>query len=623
MSDENVNTNSGPAAADLSALSDELTLPQIRTRLSDAEAELAHLADPNTGDRSLAASRRVRDLREFVLTARAAVTEIEGTEFGVPDPEPAPAEDAPAPAEEPPAEPAAVETAPPAPAAQEPAPAVDADAEVADALAETGADVIAVGSGAVEVLDPQDDRVPMFATIGAGTDPGDASLNGATSFGSVADRLRNLTGGQIQRLGAGERMGLWRTDRLAGADLPRLGDDVDVNTSLILDDLPEPIAAAAGLSICGEPIEIQVQGCPIDTTTPFLDSIAGRNIPADNCQVKWRRPLSLSRIGASPQIWTPCDQELVDPNDSSTWKPLGGEVPACEDFCYAEPFDTVLGMIVTMNDQLCRPERVEEASNLIEVMHAVLLEQSAMNIFDANVGADGHFAFDASSTNLGAFPSFVYAIHAVLARTGLTRTAPRQNWTMALDPAILATLGMDMWLAQENGAQAMQMLADAMAAVGINNIVTLKEDGACEGVLTQGYNEPSVICDLKACDIAELADPAAPAYSCVPFGGGHEIPAMPSRSRIRLFNPNNWVHGNRFIVDYAIRTDASLARRNQAELFGERRDLLFRANGCESHEMVIDIDNLCATGARVDSTGTSFPCPAPVAGGTGTTPWLS
>ena len=490
------------------------------------------------------------------------------------------------------------------------------------------------GSGAAGVIKPDVvmepgshvGGAPIFATAGAGQFE-HAVLEGPTTLAGVGQKMVTLQ--RMSHMIPGDapiRFNLYRSDKLAGQNIPRLSEDADANTQMLFHDSDaklgaDSIAAAADLNICGDPVEVNVRGCELDSTTPFLNALSGNSIAATNCVVRWRRPLSVEQIDPGPQLWTACQQEGVDPSDRSTWKPITGSLPPCEDYCTAQPFDTVLGLGVTLNDITCRPERIDEMNRWLEVFHAVLLEQTALSIFDLQVGREHHFAFDASSTAadgkpaVGAFPALAYAIHALVGRAGIDRHSPNQGWVAAMHPSILHTLQMDIELAGENGT-AEQRLREMFSAAGITDIIFTKDFGLCEGVLATGYQGNSFLCNLENCDIPTYNDPGT---GCVSFGGGNNLAPLISDTRIRLFQPENWWHGSTFMVDYALHTSAELMRQNRAEYFGERRDLLFKASNCHSLEMVLDVTNLCATGQRVRHEA-SFPCPSPVAGGNGAPP---
>lgn len=499
-----------------------------------------------------------------------------------------------------------------------------------------GTGVVETAGTEVEVLEPGAHLggAPILATAGSGAHDG-VAIEGPTTLKAISDRMLNVR--RLVHLMPAEspqRFNLYRTDKLKGAEVPRLGDDPDHNTRLLFHEDKatlgaDSIAAAADFSICGDPTEITVRGCQLDSTTPFLDSIAGNTIGARECVVRWKRPLSVEDINPGPQLWTACNQENVDPADRTTWKPISADLPPCENFCTAEPFDTVLGLGITLNDQLCRPERIEEMNRWIEVFHAILLEQTALSIFDLQVGPQHHFAFDAASTavaagagggpapQLGAMHALAYAVHALTSRAGIDRHTPNRGWWVAMHPSIAQTLAMDMWLAGETPpADMATAILDFMRPAGVERIVWTKDFGLCEGVLATGYQGNAFLCNFENCDLPTYTDPGT---GCVAFGGGNNIPELVSDTRLRFFQPENWFHGSTFLVDYSLMSSAELVRQNRAEYFGERRDLLFKAANCSSLEFVLDVSNLCATGQRIRHVA-EFACPPPTAGGNGPPP---
>ena len=390
------------------------------------------------------------------------------------------------------------------------------------------------------------------------------------------------------------RHNLYRVDRLAGLDIPRLGEDPEANTTLLFNrgsEHADAIAAASDYSICGDPVEIQVNGCVLDSTTPFYDALAGNTVPATECILRWKRPFSVEQINPPPQLWTACDQANVDPADRSTWKPITMGLPPCEDYCTAEPFNTIMGLEVTLLDQQCRPERIEEMNRWIEVFTAIERERRAMAIFDMQVGASHHFAFDAASLvepgqpRLGAMPALAYAVHAMLSRTGMDRHSPTQGWWAALHPSIVHTIAADMHLAGDF-TEVRSAIEDMLRMAGVSNVIWTKDFGTCEGLLAQGYQQNAFLCQFENCDIPTYEDPA----NCTPFGGGVNLPPLVDSTRIRFFQPEQWYSASTFVVDYALRTSAEMMRQNRAEYFGETSEFLFMAANCHTMQFVLDCD---------------------------------
>lgn len=653
---------------ELTPITGDLTLNELKGLRDSAKKLRDELrAQPA---RTTEIAKQVRELAAYIAQADDAIAEIEATDFDdVPEPvTPEPEAPAPAPVVTP--EPApAVADADPEPEAEtpEPAPEVepangltrdDLEAALAEQAAKfdadkeamvaqireelsspTAVDDLTTGEGVpeeseastpnpeVEVLPQPGELVggaPIFATSGSGW-LDNVVVEDRTSLADVADRMRNLNRmAHMIPAGMPHRVNLFRADRLDNRDsVPMLGEDPDANSEILFRTAPaarggDSIAAAADLSICGDPVEINVQGCVLDDSTPFMDALAGNSVAAQNCIVRWRKPLSVEDIGVGPQLWTACDQADVDPSDRSTWKPLTASLPPCEDYCTAEPFDIIMGLELTMNDQLCRPERVEEMNRWISVYASILKEQIAFSLFDMQVGPDHHFAYDASATavagddatetdarpQLGAVPSLVGAVHALASRSGINRHSNAQEWWVALHPAVLHSLAYDAMLAGEPGptgasmAEKASWLQSLLAPAGVTNVVLTKEYGPCEGQLYGGYSNNQHLCNIENCDIVTYTNTGT---GCTGFAGGNPLPELVTDTRLRFFQPSNWYHGSNFLVDYGLLTSAELVRMNRAEYFGEERHLMFKISDCESLEFVLDIENLCPNGQRIRS----------------------
>ena len=608
---------------DIVPVSDDLTLSQLERCRESADGELSDLVE--NGDKTIAVSRRVRELRTFISELDAGIAEVSGTEFAAvekpvaaePEPEPDVKEE-PAPASEP--DPV-VDPEPETPAEPETDPVADAARIVSEALDDPDLVAkIAEGIGvqhdetvtADEILDKAEtvNDQPIFASVGKGSD---VVATGPTTLEAVGARIKQMIAGWSQ-LGPMDQLNLYQANRghsLNVDDSLRLGPDPKANNEILFGSKRgDSIAAAAGLGICGDATRIQVAGCPIDNSTPFMDALSGNSISARACRVEWDIPLSFEDINPGPTLWSSncegSDQAGVDPSDQSTWKPVSVELPDCSDKCYAEPFDSVAGLKISMNDEICRPEKIAEANRAIDCLHSILLEKTAMNIFDSNVGPSHHFAFDAAATTLGAYPSLVYALASLTSTFGLDRksSVTGNGLVAAVHPSILRTVQFDMFLAGEQGGSAEAAISDAFRMAGISRVVYTKDFGECEGELCGSLPGNEIKCDITNCGVGDLA------AGCVPFGGGNPLPALAADARVRIFNPENWWHGWEWLVDYALRKDASDLRQNCGFFFGERRDLLFKASNCGAFEAVLDLTGMCATGQRVEHKG-AFPCPPP------------
>lgn len=617
-----------PTPADLTPLTEDLTATQIRGRRKAAAEERQWLRA--NADRNLATADRVRELARFIAAADEQIVAIESVSFAATPDEPEPA---PAPEPEP------VVTAPVAVVAPDPEPAPEPEPEAAPAVADLKAQIeemeraisliVASGGGGEgtgvdpeaaltpdQILDPGQETfmgVPLFATAGSGTflvdGPDTTSVGSGTNFAQIANRMREikktaaLAGGlEPYRINLARRQGPMPDQSIM------IGANEDKNTQLLLRRTPEAMAASAQFRICGIPTEVTVAGCVLDSSTPFIDALAANVIGAENCQIRFRQPLDIGTVNPAPQLWTNTQQNSVVAATPSTWKPITTGLPACTTYCVVEPFDTVYGLRVSTNDQMCRADLIEEVNRWIEVKLAILLESQAMNIFDANAGLNHHYKLDAATLKvsgvpqLGAAPALMYGIYTLLQRVAVNRHVVPTGWTAFMHPTILPTIALDMGLAGENVATAQTFVEDIFRAAGINRIVWTKDFGPAEGALATGYTSNVGLCNI---DSDDQDDWAASGHA---FGAGSTVPDPVSDARIRLAQPENWYHGYTNIVDYSLMTSPELLRQNAAEYFGERRDFLFPISNCGRQEFVLDVTNLCPNGNRIYPKGELAAC---------------
>lgn len=628
----------------------DLTAPILGDRLEAAKSEMEALIErAKAGDKSLTVSSRVRALSGYIVELGEAKASIESTVFEVPE-EPkvekpkASADEAnegkaDMATEEPKAEAKSEE-----PKAEENADdadnggsgssdggsgdtagdkaVADADAIIAAALADPAiAEAIAEGVGVqkehvpadeVEVLDPDAliGNAPVFATGPDGQ--GGRVTAEQINMSQVVAKAKNASAGW-SHMSPADRVDLFRVNRAprglaeefyaggAGAD----------NQALIYrrGQLPNSVQAEAisGLGICGDPVKVQVGDCPLDNTTPFLDALVGNVAPARACKIEVELPLGYQDIDPGPDFWTICQQDAVDPKDPDTWKPIAAVLPECPEKCYFEPNLLSMGLKVTTLQELCQPQAIDRATRIIDCLLAVRLETFAMTRFDTSVGASHHFPFDASVLGVGAKTALELALCHLTAGFGTDRKAglaPGGLWA-AMHPSIFNTIKADMLLAGEQSGSAEAAVADMFRAAGISRVILTKDWGTCEGEMFGSLPPNEVDCDLKNCDVPDLA------ANCVPFGGGEGVlPGLPDKARIRVFNPNSWFGGSDFLIDFALRKSPEMMRQNMGEMFGEMIMHLFKASNCGAFEAVLDISGLCATGQRVRAMA-EVPCPVP------------
>ena len=516
-------------------------------------------------------------------------------------------------------------------------PTPEAPAPVAEAEAPT-----------VEVTEVAEEQVPVLADINTdkiqGTGPvatpktGDtkpqgpailASLDGskftsrggrvveATNLDNVASKLSTIQSDMRINGGVlGSTQHIMTIDKMVNPDAPRAreGSDIDTrnfNSTLVHGKLDEAVMAD-----CRNPVEFETdEVCAYRTDTPFYD-LFPRSVDANACSFEWKQNLSLEDLAGGNAYWDACKQAAIDPADESTWKPIA-ELPSCEDECYntAEAFYTTWGLRVTVDNQFCRADRIQEANNLLAAYRAIELDNIARAIFDGDAGNAGNvFAADLSAfgTDLGLVPALQIAIAQFVNQTLKSGrfTCAESGYFALIPDYVRKHVAIDLSLAGENAGQADAVIRDAFSACGISD-VRMDQDWGCEGNLSgipEDTRSPGDNCVDWNCVDTPLSGAEA---ACPTFGSGSPLVPLTDRARIRIGHTDAYAKGSTSVVDYELRQDNSDLRKNQAIYFGESREFFFGTNP-ELAGGILDLTAICPSGNRIDRTA-SVDCAAVVA----------
>ena len=593
-----------------------LTLGQLRQIVADVDTEDAWLREH--GDRNLEIVTRLRELRVY----RNQVAELVNT-IAAPIPDPVPvaepvAETAPPEPVAAAPEPPAAETAPPeppaAPAPPESAPVTEEKAsELISAELDTVGPPVAPGTGVVptqtEVETVAPDAVftpgknePIFASLGLpqdAPDTGDGSIPAtqATTLDTVSRRLERFLAepAGFQRSSAGGGGGQWldlpmfRKDRMAATGLTSLGrltNDPARNDAVMAAYKADGRLAAIMANLCGIPQIVDGDGVCVRADRPVAELFAENSVPIGRGQFQWYKAWGIGDLdGTAATIWRECEQATVDPLDPGTWKPHA-TLPACDDTCTAKAYWLTGGLQFDTCDEMSRPERIEDASALIDAEIARQGDSQLLRIMDFYSRLR---TYDGVTSGLGALPELVRSMSALMQRAGINREIAGR-FVAVVDESLATTIGVDMALAGENQGLANQAITDAFAAVGITRWIQTPDWG-CEGPLVPDYVD-------AAPDDCELDPCLLPVCGVSDFGTGPPVEALSNRHTIRVVNPDDFRYGTSLVVDYAVRRSPELLDRNQALWRGETSEVLFKRGSC-SPSFRLDA-TLCSNGGRSD-----------------------
>lgn len=593
---------------------DDLSEEKLAELIAAVKAEIAWILEH--GDKTVANMRRLRELRSTENSAVEALNEI-----SAPVADPAEIIDR-TPTAGPDDEPAEPEQPEPEPTDESsPADASDLGVEIPDSVPADLVDQIterviaslaastdgpeAGESGSSPEPAPEETPAPesrMMASLDGARIGGvdNITANPTTTWESISTKMRAASS-TIAGWGATDDMHIMSIDHLHGLREQIggavLGKDKEKNSALIGARGSNPYAAPMLAALCGQKERIDIgQECFIENTSPFYDSLGGTPIPANNCGIEWRKHLDPSVFEDGVFVWDACKQDALDCDDPATWKPYAELPKDCTDYCSAEPFYVGAGLRVTVDQEFCEPDKIEEATRVIQALRRRRLEQMAMFITDS-ASTLKTYAMDPAKG--GIVPNLRIAITNLLIRDQVGDIRCPTTFTAYVPEHLRKLVALDMGLAGELAGQADAQIRDIFAQCGINNVV-FHDTWGCEGQLvTPIAEEQPEICDISCSGETVLTTDPLPC-DALAFGSGTDIEAAPTQASIRLLDPNSFWKGEIGVEDWMLNKDTSNKRKNDGLYFGESRHILAPADN--RRRFRLDLDALCATGNRNDRT---------------------
>ena len=512
---------------------EHLQVDEQKRLIEELKAKIAEIQ----ANGELSAAEKAREILKVnteLKAARTGLAEIEeadavlaSLEAGDEDEageEEAPAEEPAAPAEEPAAP---IETE------------VPAGAEAPVALA-------ASASTEADASTEQTPAKPTF-TLVAGANMGSVPAGKVLDANDVVEQLNYSS-----RMKEG-RSRLFSVNRFSeGAEVLSMENSAIENSRIIRDAQAKnqkPLALTAAACFCGP-----------DEVRPDFDAIGSRRRPvADafatvpvNGGFRYIKDLAINPDSASVQLWDCDDQDLVDPDDNTTWK-------QCSELdCFNEitehPYMIAACTIVNRTHQWAHPDQVRVWLDKIEIEYARLAETALLDIIHANavnpltvgnagnelecygVKAQVEYALASLSFSLGyQFRADALAGHIVIAPRGLIDAMVADEHIRGFDQ-------------NQRRSEIIAMFAD----YGVRLVERLDEATALKAGAT------ATVTALNA-------------------GGGIDTLAEPLRQNpttLYVLRPDQWLHAQGTLVSADWHVDSALLRQNKMLYFYENLEQL-------------------------------------------------
>lgn len=332
----------------------------------------------------------------------------------------------------------------------------------------------------------------------------------------------------------------------------------------------EPLQASARQgTICGPFDNIREIPDAFVTRTPVTDIFPSR--PAGRGGFNYTPSGTLADVDGAVTFWSlhgdGNDQDAVDPDDSTTWKP-------CIDFDCPPSQEAVVEAIVTcvqypITLDMSAPERVRNLNNAVGALRARQYEGKMLQRID-KLSHGYHFTGD-----YGALPSFVEAINRLLPNLNWWNRQEQGQYDLIIPPGAVELLRID----RANRAYGVEAeVADVLA------------------YLTGSIDVRRVVMSLDASISGEPGTPAT-ALSAIgnQAGAMPHIPDIDGVHRVRLVDPAAAIYASTGEMNAGVLRDANLVRQNRTGYFTEQ--FFFLEKHGPQPWATIDID-LCPNGAR-------------------------
>lgn len=303
--------------------------------------------------------------------------------------------------------------------------------------------------------------------------------------------------------------------------------------------MPAHVAA-----IC-EPLDIirEIPECG-ETNTPFTDLFPQR--PIGRLGFTFTRASAAADTDDAINLWAQADQDLIDEDDASTWKPCIPIECATPSTVTAEELVTCVS--VDTSTEMSSPERVREFMQKLRVQRARRREQIQLARFDATASG---FNFTAHN-GYGTIPSLVEAIETMMPQLAYPERLDETDWDIVVEPGLIQKLTID----RHN----------------VGNPVEVAAARAETMTWLRSYLGRNVV---------ELRDfKGASAFQSIPAANTEDdLDALPATDRIRFVPASAYIYGSTGEEATGWQTDPQLVRQNKKQAFTMEWFLLAK-HGC-------------------------------------------
>ena len=380
-------------------------------------------------------------------------------------------------------------------------------------------------------------------------------------FESIRTRRPGPDGGPISGVA-------WSLPSFEATDAPvaplARNNPAEVNSRLIEESVAAHEAARRGemavtAAIC-TPLDImrEVPQCGV-TDMPFSNLFPQR--PVGRLGFQYFPAMALSTAAGSVNVWTQEDQDAIEDDDSSTWKPIVDI--ECEDTVSVTAEELVAAARVDESTNLSQPETVEQFMHKLAVLRARTREQYLLTKFDATASKY------TATYDIGAFPALLDAVLSLLPRLTYGERLDEGDYTLVLEPGHIEKLIND-----ENA----KLHGDTNTGRRSEILSKIQDETGMRVVFLRDFKSPVGYAALNA-----------------PNNAPATLPTLFDSNRVRLVPTSAYILGATGEQATGWQTDARLVRQNRQEWFSKEW-ILMAKHGCHP---AATIDVLaCGNGAR-------------------------
>lgn len=466
--------------------------------------------------------------------------------------------------DEPEAEPEATEAEPEAPT-DEPAAEPEAAPEAA-APRVTAEEALAAASAAEPAAEATPEtEVPQRARLVASAHAEGAAAGSDMQWQDFQRIMRGASG--IAKSGGSAERRYGNIQRHFGGDMLSDRNNASENTRILnaaAQRTDRPLDLITAACFCGpDQADNSINRSGIDARP-----VAGafNSVPVQG-RFRYIPDVTFADVAAGTQQWTCTDQDAVDPDVPSTWKPCVDL--ACQTDITVEPYMVPACATIDITTQLSNPELVDAFLSKLGVVHARLAETLLLD----QIVATSHYPTIAAGSFglLWELERFLSGVHGIASYE--LRENP-ESYVMMVPPGMLDLLVADQHL---RGAQQPLNKSDIIRLIQESYGVRVQEILDIDTAHTALY--PTSTAAWGALGVA------------TPFAGSGNLP---DQFVAYILDPSDYSHGMSDLVEAGYRTDGNLTRQNRVQWFTEGTEFLEKRG--QKASITLQIDS-CANGA--------------------------